>query len=931
MKRGRLLPALAATLLLGGCASLSPFGGKEDDTIASLQPHAWPEPPARVEARDYRRAAMQNYRAFLDESPKNRFVPEAMRRLADLHLADEQEAAAEGRPLPEGGRSKAAELYKELLTRFPDHRRNDSALYQLARAEELSGDPQPAMAALSDYARKYRDGDKIDEVQFRRGEFLFVQRDYAGAERAYEAVLAQGPKSDFHQQALYKIGWARFKQNHYRPALDAYMQLLDETLGDHDSADLPDMPRAERERLDDTLRAVSLSFSYLGGDGRIDRYFARRGNRSYEPVVYARLAALHLGKERYTDAAETYRLFADAHPQHREAPLFQSRVIDVFKKAGFNERVLEEKQAFVERYQPASDYWKRHDPAETPEVLVQVQRHLRDVARHYHALAQNEKKPAVYARAAYWYKLYLTSFPDSEQAPYMNFLYAELLTGAGRHDEAARQYEHTAYDYGQHDKAAEAGYAALLAYQKHEATLRGRNKAEWHRAGISSALRFADRFPQHKQALAVRTLAAQQLFALQEYLAASAAAEPVVERADASPELARAAWLVLAHARFELQDYPRAEAAYRQVLARTGRQDKQRAALQDKLAASIYKQGEQARDAGQLAAAAGHFLRIAQAVPGSAINVTAQYDAAAAYIALKQWPDAIRILEQWRRSNPKHKLRADATRKLAVLYQENHQPLRAAAEFERIAASEKDPKLRREAAWTTASLYQEAGRRSQAIAAYKRFVKQFPQPVEQAMEARLNLTRLYEQAGDGNKLRYWQQQIVAADQAAGAQRSDRTRFLAAHARMALVEQDLAAYRRVKLREPLKKNLKLKKKYMKAAIKGYTEAAAYKVAGVTTQATFRIGELYRDFGRALMDSERPRNLNAEELEQYEILLEEQAYPFEEKAIEIHETNAHRIAGGTYDRWVRKSMAQLAELLPVRYAKQEKGENFVAILD
>ena len=80
----------------------------------------------------------------------------------------------------------------------------------------------------------------------------------------------------------------------------------------------------------------------------------------------------------------------------------------------------------------------------------------------------------------------------------------------------------------------------------------------------------------------------------------------------------------------------------------------------------------------------------------------------------------------------------------------------------------------------------------------------------------------------------------------------------------------------------------------------------------------------------MVSDRPGDLNELELEQYEILLEEQAYPFEEKAIEVHETNARRVSGGIYDTWVRKSMTTLSELMPARYAKEEKGENFVAIL-
>ena len=930
MTRYWLLLSLTTVLMLGGCSGLSPFGHEDEQpTIGSLAEADLPEITAK-ETRHSRDAAMRNYEAFLDEAPDNVFVPEAMRRLADLHLAKEQDRLMDGSASP-GGQSRAAELYAELLNRFPDHQRNDSALYQLARSHEQRGKVEPSMKALTGYTDKYKAADKYDEVQFRRGEYLFVRREYAQAEQAYQAVIEQGKESNFHLQALYKIGWARFKQNRYETALNAYMRLLDETVGAHDTATLPEsIPRTEKERLDDSLRAVSLSFSYLGPNGAIRDYFRRHGHRRYEPLLYAKLAALHLSKERFTDAAETYSLFAEVHPQHREAPLFQSRVIDVYKQAGFSERVLEEKQAFIERYEPASDYWKQHDAAQSPDVMRQVQRHLRDVARHYHALAQQQKKHQTYAEAGLWYRLYLNSFAESEQAPFMNFLYAELLTSSGQHGLAAAQYERTAYSYGQHEKAAEAGYAALLAYQKHEPTLKDSSKTDWHRAGIDSALRFAGQFPGHKQALPVRTLASQQLYALREYSAAIAAAQPVIENTAATNDLQLSAWTVIAHAQFDVEDYQRAETAYQQVLARTSRKGEQYLKLEEKLAASIYKQGEQEKLAGNLSGAAEHFLRIADSVPNSRVNVTAQYDAAAAYIALKQWPDAIAILERWRRGNPKHKLQADVTRKLAVLYQENKQPVRAAGEFERIAATEKDPALQREAAWTTASLYQQAGRDKQSIDAYARFVKQFPRPVEQSMEARHQLVKLYEKNNDSGKQLYWQRQIVEADRAAGKERSERTRFLAAHAQLALVAPDFAAYKHVKLREPLKESLARKKQYMKATIKGYNDAAAYKISAVTTQATFRIGELYTDFGLALMSSERPRNLSSEELEQYEILLEEQAYPFEEKAIEVHETNAQRVAGGIYDTWVRKSMATLAELLPVRYAKQERGENFVAIL-
>lgn len=930
MKTRSLILPLIATASLAGCGAFSPVGRDREPTVGELGKPVFPPVPI-VPLEESRKSAMRHYQDFLDESPNNVFVPEAIRRLADLNLIEEQHAFIEGKPVSRTGRSRAAQLYAELLERFPAHHRNDSALYQLARAYEQSGAIEPAMATLTEYTQIHAGGSQYDEAQFRRGEYLFVRRDYPQAEAAYQAVLDHDKNSPFHQQALYKIGWARFKQNDYEAALNAHMQLLDENIGTHNSADLPGrMKPAEQERLDDTLRAVSLSFSYMGDAEEVAGYFRRHGSRAYEPLIYAKLAALHLSKERFTDAAHSYRLFADAHPEHNEAPLFRSRVIDVFKQAGFGTQVLLEKQAFVERYQPASDYWKRHDPAQATEVLEQVQRHLQDVAQHYHAQAQNQKTPDAFAQAGRWYELYLRAFPASVQSPYMNFLYAELLTSAGEHGKAATQYERTAYNYGSHEKAADAGYAALLAYQKHESVLDGKAKADWHLAGIRSSLLFADRFADHPQALPVRTLAAQQLYALKDYKGATTAAMAVVAQSDAAPELQFSAWTVIAHAQFDLEDYQRAESAYQEVLSRTHAGDERRPGLLEKLAASIYKQGENARSAGDLASAAGHFLRIKDVVPGSAINVAAQYDAAAAHIALKQWTQAISILETWRRGYPDHELQLDATRKLAVLYQETHQPLRAAAEFTRIADSESNSQLKREALWTAASLYQNAGQVQQAIASYKRFVKQFPHSVEQAMEARQQLVTLYAQAKDSDKQQFWYRKIIEADKTAGAQRSDRTRFLAAHAQLALVEVESDAYKEIQLKEPLQKNLALKKKFMQVAIKGYGDAAAYKVSEVTTQATFRIGEIYSDFGKALMGSERPRNLNDEELEQYEILLEEQAYPFEEKAIEVHEANVQRIGAGHYDHWVKQSMAALAELMPVRYGKEEKSETYVAVL-
>jgi tetratricopeptide (TPR) repeat protein len=62
----------------------------------------------------------------------------------------------------------------------------------------------------------------------------------------------------------------------------------------------------------------------------------------------------------------------------------------------------------------------------------------------------------------------------------------------------------------------------------------------------------------------------------------------------------------------------------------------------------------------------------------------------------------------------------------------------------------------------------------------------------------------------------------------------------------------------------------------------------------------------------------------ELEQYNVLLEEQAFPFEEKATEMHALNARRAASGVYDQWVKSSFDALRDLQPVRYGKFERSD-------
>ena len=548
------------------------------------------------------------------------------------------------------------------------------------------------------------------------------------------------------------------------------------------------------------------------------------------------------------------------------------------------------------------------------------------MAQYYHAQAQRTKDLADYQEAVKWYRSYLTSFPDEADSAATNYLLADTLFESKQYLDAAHEYESTAYHYGSNDKAAAAGYAAVVAYGKQEETLSGEPKAALHLKGLDSSMKFAQTFPDHPESAQVLTRAATELYAAKDFLRASAAAEALLAKqppVDTGKQ--RIAWTVIGNSNFDQGAYDKAEVAYTHAQSLMPPNDPERSAIVERLAASIYKQGEQKSKSGDSAAAVDDFLRVSALAPSSKVRANADFDAAALLITQKQWDRAIVVLEGFRKNFPQSPLQADVTRNLAVAYSETNHPGQAAVEFEQMAANPKEtPEVQREATLRAADLYDKAGNTAKARAMLEAFVKHFPQPLNPAMEARNKLSIYATKAGDFNNRDYWLRDIIAADRAAGPTRTDRSRALAAKATLAFAAPAREQFKSIKLVAPLKKSLADKRKAMEAALKAYEAAADYQVAEVTTAATYESAELYRQLGKDLMSSERPKGLKKEELEQYDVLLEEQAFPFEEKSIKLHEVNAARTKDGVYDEWVQKSFAALAQLNPGRYGKAEIGE-------
>ena len=851
-------------------------------------------------------------------------------------LAGAALAIPDGTALPAtAGPQEAIATYWEILETFPNYERNDQVLYQLSRAYDEIGEPDEAMRVMDRLVAEFPHSRYVDEVFFRRGEYYFVRKRYLDAEDAYGAVIDLGSTSSYYELALYKLGWTLYKQELYEEALHNYIAMLDhrhEIGFDFDA----DYEQDQEHRLADTFRVISLSFSNLGGPDIVDEYFATHGQRSYADKIYGNLAEFYFSKLRFEDAASVYKSFIRLNPYHQVSPAFGMRVVEIYGEAGFPLLVVEAKKTFATTYALDAEYWEFNDVSESPEVVGFLKLNLVDLAGHYHALYQHEElvdeQDDNFIEANRWYRQFLESFPSAEESPGINYQLADLLLENEDFGTAALEYERTAYDYPRHEQAASAGYAAVYSHRAELEIVTGARTLEVKNAAVESSLRFSETFPEHEQAPTVLGAAADDLYEMKDLVRAIASARTLIGRyPDTDENLIRAAWAVVAHSSIDLAEYVDAEEAYSQVLALTGAEDESRSAVVDGLAAAIYKQGEQAGLLEDHRAAAAHFLRIKAIAPDSTIRSNAEYDAAIALMQVEDWDQASEVLEEFRLTHPEHELGTEATKQLAFIYREVGQLSRSASEHERMSAEADDPDIQREALLVAGGLFDEAHDTAEAIRVYEQYVIAYPRPLDVAIETHNRMAEIFE--SESNYERYYDElrTIIAVDRDAGVDRTDRSRYLAAKASLVLAEQLFADFERLELRQPFEQSLAEKQRRMDLALADFERLVSYEVAETTAAATYYIAEIYFEFSDSLLQSERPEDLTDSERFDYEMVIEEEAYPFEERAIQVHEANFEMLAGGTYNGWVQKSLDQLAMLMPGRYAKNEVSGGYLGSID
>lgn len=898
--------------------------GRDGETIGDMRPVFLPFESRPLPAISPAEVARRYHRLFQNsDEPEVRI--DALNRLSNIRDRAGEDV---GFSLAEEAQvyRQAINSYESILARGVYSGRLDELLYQMAKAHALTGQPASSIERLEQLVGLYPDSPLVPEARFRLAEHAFAAGQYVQAEAGYRQVIGAEGDAGLSGKARYMMGWSQYKQGvgAWDRSAQSFIEVLDALLPDAGS--LARVSESSVDIIDDTFRILALMAARKQGPDTLVSWLQDGAGRPWEHLMFDRLADYYAVTGDTRASVATHEAFLTHAPDHPAIPAFLLQMVEVWQRDGNAERVRAAQAEFIGRYSADSAF-----PGLAPAHQAHWRAFSRSLADYYYAVGsrtfgQGDDATArdAFARAAGFYE----GLAGRIDAPgEVLRLAGDARLQAGQFQQALADFRRAAYQAPGYEEAADAGWAAVTIVRD---GLDGRVESADFSPGLATlsaeAERFMAEFPGDSRSNGLLADLGTRWFAAGDHTRALDYSARVITGRAASPANRLAAWQITARIRQQNQAFGLAERAWAQALElaelpetspATGNDSPDPAEIRRQLATVVYRQGEQAATQGRVDEAVRHFRRVDSVLPGSEIAIKARYDAANTLLRASAWSEAVNDLEAFRRDYPQHGLAGEISEKLVLAWTSSGDYTRAASELLQAAGSQPDPwpyRLR------AAELLHKGGHLIERNELYRDYLATEPEPSDGQQHQHLQTLRhRLADAGQGGD--QWREALVTAE-LASPWHSEQSLEWAARASLVLGARDAATFTSIALEHPLERSLARKQKALEQARRRFLDAESLGGEQVRSESLFRRAELYRGLANDLMVSSVPAELNEMEAMQYQMLLEEEAFPFEEKAIQLHTENHRRITDAGYDAWIGRSLGVLAELHPGRYQRRVK---------
>lgn len=821
---------------------------------------------------------------------------------------------------------------------------SSDALYFLAKSYDLKGESDKSKDILIELIEKYPSSSNHTEAAFRVAEYLYSKKDYKKSSKYYSEVLLDKTSKLFNN-ASYMMAWSLYKNSKYQQSAIQFKDLLDSLWESNDQS------KKSSKLKDDAIRALALTLDQDAAFRNLSDAMKVLEKSNYESFVYRRLALLYENQKRYQDASEVYWLYSKKYPNDSIGFSFANYSNELLKGSGLKNLYIKDEERFINQYGKDSDFFSNLEPDKKIEASKTLEKKLLSVSEYHYKNSLVNKR---YINAIHWHKKFLKNNPDSKFTGNVAYALGDLHEKSGDNESAYQVYFDLAYPKKNQHSESSAFSAFLIAknlssneskknqidfnglVENIDNRIRPKNQiSSWTYKYYLNAYLLALEYPSHKNLEGTILSVTQTALKNKLWPMASSLSKyfMALKKVNLNSELKLKLAIMSAQTEFNQGRYRLAIKNYTQASnykqLKIDRDDKtisqnevEQQLIKSKflLAKKLENNKSDKKEYIEL------YEELSVQDVNSDIKRKSYLSLIEENITSDELDKARSSISAFRKSFPTDPMQLTLATKMALIYEKN-KDLRNAFEYMKyLYENSHDIEEKKSANWKLAQWKERQGDKEQAIRWYKKYYHSFSKPTAKNMEAQNKIQILYYDLSkkDGiytQKRKFWLRKMISTYNKNKISKTDREKTLAAQATVSLADYSYGEFINKKISRPVAQSFRSKKKLMDKAIKLYKKSINFNIDTVNSHAYFHLAEMYGDLAKSMLDAPIPNDLPELEKEEYKVLLEEQAYPFEEKSIAIHEKNSQLTSNGFYNKSIEGSFKKLGSLLPVRYGKSE----------
>lgn len=773
-----------------------------------------------------------------------------------------------GRTLGETERELIARILPLLKTGAQSGDRRDEAMFLLATLRIMAGDPEGRTMAR-DFLRKFPASPFAGDLAVRLAhEALFAGKTVEAV--GFYRSAAESSRRESSGVARYMLGWARFQTGDSAEAA----RELSVPLSD------PSFPCDQPSPFE---RAVVSLAVHVWRDTPLEKI------RSYPPVQEracgGKLLLTSLGEEEEkrgeaSRAAAVYDALAMEFPADEAAPSYEKRVVENLLRAGKEDQAFSRALTLGEKYGPGSLWAKNQKPSVRENAGKELSAMLKNLSerKFEEGIRSGESKAISAARAGI--EKYFAGKEEGKAGGDPELQLKWAITSLKTGDRKAGVS--VLHDLAQ-QRSDSLGEQAAILYA--ETMIAGyERKEETAENAENAAILLLDKFPTEKgSALAYRAAAA--LLEAGEYGRSVHTAEKIIQYQATPKPLLLDARLVHTEASIYLNNLAAARAEADSILGEASGKDASRARerARDLYLLSSLKQAEEKTAAEDWIGAARMLEELGGRFPEIPEAPSYFLRAVRSYMLGQDSDGAIRVGSEFLDKFPRREEAFEIVNTVAPLLIARDKHTDAADFYAKVA--EKFPRNEQAPGFLfrAAQLNADHGRPSIAIAQFASYRGKYSNPHWMTVHATLSAGILAWKGGDA-KTGIREIEAGIRQMEAGVEEDAPREFFAlgGRARIILGEHWGDQFRKVKLVIPLEKSLAIKDRFFRRALGSFAKAKDESPIEVALEGSQMAGDMFVDFGKSILDSQRPKGLSGETRERYEEELKARARTFFEES-------------------------------------------------